>query len=259
MSTSFALLSAGSQQEQMAGRLKGPEPLAENVISSAAQSASPLTQRDHEPPNAEPDQTLHPCDVSCPEVADQPSPSARFPVLTIERAIQSYLQEQRTHGRSSKTMEWHQTALGLFQQYLVGVGHLSLLCQITQAEVRGWVAFLQTTPSCNDTTRSASTIATYARSARAFCHWAVHSGHLERTPIVGGIIPKAGRKRIHLIDADEFERLRLSCRAAGACDRSVERAAARNRAVLWVLLDTGCASRNCVGYAFPMWTANGEL
>ncbi len=137
-------------------------------------------------------------------------------------------------------MGWHQTALGLFQQYLVDERHLCLLCQITEAEVRGWVAFLQSTPSIKDTARSAGTIATYARSARAFCHWAVRNGYLESLPIVRGTMPKAGKKPIHVIEPDEFERLLLACRAGGeACDAAVERAAARNRSILWVLLDTG--------------------
>jgi len=159
--------------------------------------------------------------------------------LTIERAILSYLQEQRASGRSPKTLEWYQTALGLFQHYLVSERHLCLLSEITESEVRGWVAFLGTTPSVKDTSRSASTVATYARSARAFCHWLVRSGYLDQTPIVRGTIPQAKKKVIHLIEADEFERLLLSCRAGGERDASAERAAARNRAILWVLLDTG--------------------
>jgi site-specific recombinase XerD len=174
-----------------------------------------------------------------PQAAEQRSLRARGLALSIEQAIESYLQEQRVNGRSVKTLEWHQTALGLLQQYLVDERHLHLLCQITEVEVRGWVAFLGTTPSVKDTTRSAGTIVTYARSARAFCHWAVRNGHLDQAPIVRGTMPKRGKKVIHLIEPEEFERLLLSCRAAGECDASAERAAARNRAILWVFLDTG--------------------
>ena len=47
--------------------------------------------------------------------------------LTIEQAIQSYLQEQQQGGRSAKTLEWHQIALSLFQQYLRSECHLLLL------------------------------------------------------------------------------------------------------------------------------------
>src|SRR6266487_5556552 len=155
-----------------------------------------------------------------PQAAEQHSLRARCLALSIEGAIQSYLQEQRANERSVKTLEWHQTALGLFQQYLVDKRHLHLLCQITEAQVRGWVAFLGTTPSTKDTTRSAGTIVTYARSARAFCHWAVRNGYLESLPIVRGTMPKARRKLIHVIEPEEFERLLLACRAAGERDAS---------------------------------------
>jgi len=121
-----------------------------------------------------------------------------------------YLQEHTAAGRSPKTLEWHQTALGLLQQYLVSERHLSLLCQITETEVRGWIAHLGTTPSTKDTTRSVTIIATYARSAQAFFHWLVRNGYLECTPFLKGTMPKQGKKAIHLIEPGEFERLLLA-------------------------------------------------
>jgi site-specific recombinase XerD len=62
---------------------------------------------------------------------------------------------------------------------------------------------------------------------------------LEHTPLVRAIMPKAGKKVLHLLEPGEFERLLLACRAGAESDVSVERAAARNRAILWVFLDTG--------------------
>ncbi len=208
----------------------GPPAPGEETSSSLAGSVPSAISEPGDPLVAE---------STFPQAAEQHSLRARGLALSIQRAIQSYLQEQRANERSVKTLEWHQTALGLFQQYLVDKRHLHLLCQITEAQVRGWVAFLGTTPSTKDTTRSAGTIVTYARSARAFCHWAVRNGYLESLPIVRGTMPKARRKLIHVIEPEEFERLLLACRAAGERDASGERAAARNRSILWVLLDTG--------------------
>ncbi len=129
-----------------------------------------------------------------PQAAEQHSLRARCLALSIEGAIQSYLQEQRANGRSVKTLEWHQTALGLFQQYLVNKRHLMLLSQITESEVRGWVAFLGTTPSVKDTSRSASTIATYARSARAFAAGRFTMGFWIRLPSSVAPFPSRGKK-----------------------------------------------------------------
>ncbi|HEY4389098.1 MAG TPA: hypothetical protein VGN34_32020 [Ktedonobacteraceae bacterium] len=127
----------------------------------------------------------------------------------------------------------------MLQQYLIDERQLSLLCQITESEVQGWFAFLSTTPSSVDTCLSVGTIATYARSARAFCHWLVRKGYLFQMPFVKGTIPKVGKRRIGLIEADEFELLLLVCRPGETGGIAVERAATRNRALLWVLLDTG--------------------
>ena len=159
--------------------------------------------------------------------------------ITIEDAIGAYLQEQRKNGRRRKTLQWHQTALGFLQQYLVKERHLCFLAQLTQSEVRGWLTFLRISASCAETPRRASTIATYGRSARAFCHWAVQSGYLEQTPITRGILPKGGKKRLEVIEPDLFERLLLACRPGASSGASGEYIAARNRTLLWIFFDTG--------------------
>ncbi len=176
--------------------------------------------------------------------------------MTIEEAIQAYLQEQMDAGRRRKTLEWHQTALGLLQQYLVDERHLGFLNQITEGEVRGWVAFLRTTSSVTGTPRRASTIATYGRSVRAFCHWAVRKGYLERTPLARGILPKAGKKRIQVIEPAGFDHLRLSCRPGGDSSASMDRVAARNRSILWVLMDTGMRVSELCG--LRLWDVDRE-
>jgi site-specific recombinase XerD len=159
--------------------------------------------------------------------------------MTIEAGIHAYVQEQEARGRKSKTLERHRTALQLFQHYLVHECHLRFVSQITEREVRGWMAHLGTSPSSTGTSRSAATIGTSARSARAWCHWLVHTGAMARSPFVKGTIPKAERKAVRPLEVEEFERLLLAGRAGGEGDVSGEWATARNRAILWVLLETG--------------------
>jgi hypothetical protein len=227
-------------QKPEGGRPVRSEVPTEEAISNAAESVPFVAQLDGKQlHHVEPDQTDHSFDVSPPLSEEQEALQTRWAPLSIERAIQAYLQEHREAGSSPKTLEWHQTALGLFQQYLVSERHLSLLCQITPSEVQGWLAFLRDVPSAPETGRCATTIFTYARSVRAFCSWAVRKGYLEQTPFVKALMPKAEQKVLHLIEPDEFERLLLVCRAGAESDGSAERAAVRNRAILWVLLDTG--------------------
>jgi site-specific recombinase XerD len=185
-----------------------------------------------------------PTSMSAPQLSEerslpeQPVQERRFP-MTIEGGIQAYVQAQEARGRKSKTLEWHRTALQLFQQYLVNERHLRFVSQVTEREVRGWMAFLRSTPSSTGASRSETTIGTYARSARACCHWLVHTGALERSPFVKGMVPKSEKEAIHVLETEEFERLLLACRAGGDSDPSEEWATVRNRAILWVLLDTG--------------------
>src|SRR5258708_983111 len=67
--------------------------------------------------------------------------------LTIEQAITSYLAQHRSAGHEAKTLEWHQTALGQFREYLLVERHLLSIHQITETDLQGWVAFLAHTPT----------------------------------------------------------------------------------------------------------------
>jgi site-specific recombinase XerD len=94
--------------------------------------------------------------------------------------------------------------------------------------------------------RTERTIQTYARSARAFFHWLVRRETIASNPFDRVVFPKVGKPLIHTIDAEEFERLLLACAPPNETGPIAERAAVRNRAILWVLYDTGiCVSELC--------------
>jgi site-specific recombinase XerD len=153
----------------------------------------------------------------------------------MEMAIESFLQELSVAGRQKKTLEWHQTSLLAFSHALKEQ-QKSFPEEITTADVRHWLGQLRNVPSDNGTLRSASTVQTYLRSARAFCHWLVQLEHLERTPFVKGLLPKVKRHPVTLIEPEVFEDL---LRACGQADTFVDYATARNRALLWLFLESG--------------------
>jgi site-specific recombinase XerD len=143
-------------------------------------------------------------------------------------------------------MEWHQMALGLFQHYLLSVCHLTLLSHITHTEIHGWVAFLGQQPTSRGNLRTAGTIVSYLRSARAFCQWVVRHTSLESTPFAHLPLPKAEPPLLQPLEPEEWECLLLACRPPGETDVLAERATARNQAILWVLADTGmCVWEMC--------------
>src|SRR6266699_914797 len=158
---------------------------------------------------------------------------------TIAHAIDDYLQDHAGGNHSDKTLEWHRTALGLMLTYLEQERDISLVGEVDAPDISAWFAHLRTSPGGHGKPRSERTIQTYARSARAFFHWLVRREILDSNPFDRVTFPKVGKPLIQTIDADEFARLLLACTPSNESGPIADRAAARNRAILWVLYDTG--------------------
>jgi site-specific recombinase XerD len=116
------------------------------------------------------------------------------------------------------------------------------IAQIDEVEaddISGWFAHLRTTPGARGKVRSERTVQTYARSARAFFHWLIRRETLEHNPFDHVVFPKVGRPLIQTITTEEFEKLLLACAPPNETGPFAERATVRNRAILWLLYDTG--------------------
>lgn len=168
-----------------------------------------------------------------------PAPKAGAQTTTASRALEGYIQDQIGGNRSKKTIEWHQTALGLFSAYLAEQEQITLVTDIDAIHITGWFAHLRTTIGGNGKIRSERTIQTYARSVRAFCHWLVKRRFITFNPFDEVIFPKVGKPLIKILEEEEFEKLLWACAPPNEKSPLAERAAVRNRAILWVLYDTG--------------------
>jgi integrase/recombinase XerD len=158
---------------------------------------------------------------------------------TIGRAIDDYLLDHMGGNSSDKTLEWHRTALGLMRIYFEGERGITLVGEIGAPDINAWFAHMRTSPGGHGKPRAERTIQTYARSARAFFHWLVRREIIGSNPFDRVNFPKVGKPLIQTIDADEFARLLLACTPPNETGPIAERAAVRNRAILWVLYDTG--------------------
>jgi site-specific recombinase XerD len=158
---------------------------------------------------------------------------------TVARAIEDYLLDHEGGNHSAKTLEWHRTALGLMRAYFEEDRGITLVGEIEAADINAWFAHMRKSPGGHGKPRSERTIQTYARSARAFFHWLVHRETLEQNPFDRVVFPKVGKPLIQTIDAEEFEHLLLACAPPNETGPLADRAAVRNRAILWVLYDTG--------------------
>ncbi len=157
----------------------------------------------------------------------------------IATLIEAYIQDHVGGNSSEKTLEWHRTALGLMRLFLEEELDITQIDDVEADDISAWFAYMRITPGANGKVRSERTIQTYARSARAFFHWLVRRSTLEGNPFEHVVFPKVGRPLIQTITTEEFERLLLACAPPNETGSFAERAAVRNRAILWLLYDTG--------------------
>lgn len=169
-----------------------------------------------------------------------PSPQTRRRgKVTVERAIGDYLDDHVGGNHSDKTLEWHRTALGLLQKYLQEDRSLTLVSEIDAVDITAWFTALRQRPGARGKMRSERTVQTYARSARAFFHWLIRQQIITENPFDRVTFPKVGKPLIKTISEEEFEQLLLACAPPHEDGLFAERAAVRNRAILWLLYDSG--------------------
>jgi site-specific recombinase XerD len=142
-------------------------------------------------------------------------------------------------GHRPKTLEWHQTVLAHLHQYLQAECHLVLVHQFTETALRNWLERLAQEPNQKGTRRSASTIETYARSARAFCGWLVEQGVLSCSPLSERLFPRSPVPLPHMISPALFGQIMRAGFSPPAPMPGAKRLLARDQALLWVLFDTG--------------------
>jgi len=163
----------------------------------------------------------------------------RRATTTLARAIEDYVNDHEGGNHSPKTLQWHRTSLGLLQHFLQEEREITLVGEVDAPDISAWFAHLRKTPGSYGKARTERTVQTYARSARAFFHWLVHQEIIERNPFDRVVFPKVGKPLIRTIEPEEFERLLLACAPPGESGPMADRAAVRNRAILWLLYDTG--------------------
>src|SRR5262249_31333540 len=119
------------QPEQEADRSL-PATAASAGCSSVAPAQQPDGKRSSPPqPTTQEGATMRSAAAPCGSLpaGEQPQMSLAPPsgirsrhtpsTLTIEQAVQRYLEDQRSHHRRPKTLEWHEHALELFRHYLL--------------------------------------------------------------------------------------------------------------------------------------------
>jgi integrase/recombinase XerD len=158
---------------------------------------------------------------------------------TVEQAIGDYILDHEGGNRSKKTIEWHRTALRFLREFLAQERQITLVGEITAPDLTTWFVHLRKSPGAHGKLRSERTVQTYARSARAFFHWLVRQNLIVDNPFDRVVFPKVGKPIIKTITPEEFELLLRACTPPNETGVIATRAAVRNRAILWMLYDSG--------------------
>jgi len=161
---------------------------------------------------------------------------------TIRAAIDDFLLDRESRNFSPKTLVQHRTSLAHLANFLETQHKVTHLSMIEAVHLRAWLVFLAKEPGVRGKSRIPRTTRTcrwYAQSMHAFCNWLVAEQYIEENPAERVELPKLEKPLIRIIEFEEFEALLAACAAPQEKGFIADRNAARNRAILWVLWDTG--------------------
>jgi site-specific recombinase XerD len=166
--------------------------------------------------------------------------------------LRRYLLWHEAEGHSRKTESNYQKVLRLFFSYLRDEHQLTDLNELEVEHVRAWLVYLRNTPGQHERARSSKTVENYCRHLLGFLHWCVSEGVLDHDPTERVRLPKAEKKHLRVFSDEEVKLLHEACAPASTGLRPDVRRmlTARNRAILWTLLDTGMRESELCGMRF---------
>jgi integrase/recombinase XerC/integrase/recombinase XerD len=160
--------------------------------------------------------------------------------MTLHEAAELYELQNRTEGKSPRTVSWYNQVLLLFGRFLEESGRPAMLASVGEREVREFILHLQTKQKYADNPYfaerseklSAYTVQNRVRALKAFTAWLAREGYTSHDVLERVKTPKAPRKVAPVLTEEEIRRL-LTC-------LNVRTAyGARDYAILVTFLDTG--------------------
>lgn len=176
------------------------------------------------------------------------------PSLTFENALNAFIQAQDASGHSKATKADYKTVIGLFLRYMGDTYKYTLIQQIREADIVGWLAHSRNSKNLYGRPYSSRTISTYSRDMITFFRWLLGHKYISSNPAEQIKETKVEKALIRVFTQDELECLDAACNRA-ADGRSItpderKMLAARDRAILWLLLSTGIRLSELCGLHF---------
>ncbi|MBX5458776.1 MAG: tyrosine-type recombinase/integrase [Thermogemmatispora sp.] len=157
--------------------------------------------------------------------------------------MKTYLLAHKARGHSWRTLEDYERTLRLFFRYLETERGKCSIEQITAEDFHAWLAFLREGKSQRGQLYSSRSLQTYARNVLVYFRWLERQQYLQINPLANEFIPKVDKPLIQVFTEEELKRLDAACerqpRGRALTPDERKALAARDRAILWLLLSTG--------------------
>lgn len=159
----------------------------------------------------------------------------------IESLISSYCVHLEAENRSAKTIAWHRASLGKFATWLNETGQSHDPDDWNATLIRTYYVALKHATKADGAPLSPTSVNTYARSLRAFCHW-LHAEEFAETNVMAKVKQPSAPKLVKpVLTADECQRA-LNAAKSG-------RNGLRDHALMLFMLDTGARANEVCGLA----------
>jgi site-specific recombinase XerD len=174
--------------------------------------------------------------------------------LPFDAALQAFLAGQDAAGHSKISAVDYKRVVGQFLRYMAREHQYTYVQQIQEQDVLEWLAYLRNTTSRLGRPYSSRSIRTYCVDVFAFFNWLYRHEYIDENPVELVDAPKIEKPLIRVFTEEEIERLDAACdrEAHGRSLTPDERKAlaARDRAILWLLLSTGIRLSELCGLRF---------
>jgi site-specific recombinase XerD len=168
--------------------------------------------------------------------------------MNIEIAIQDFLEVHRIGNDSPYTIRDYRNSLNRFAVWLQSEHGVTDTDALQLAHLRGWVSHLQKSPSRRGGTLSGVTIRQYSLNLLIFCHWLEQEGVIEKPITTRFKLPRVEQKFVPTFTPDEVGKLLAACEENDRRKpRLCKALAARNRAIVTVLIDAGLRRQELAG------------
>jgi site-specific recombinase XerD len=145
---------------------------------------------------------------------------------TISSLIPSWERSLRARNRAAKTIRSYGDTAVLFEEFLVGNGHPSVLTEVDRDYVEEFIA-----AQLRDW-RPATAAVRY-RSLQQFFKWAVEEGEMSESPMAKMSPPTVPEDPVPIVSDEDLRLLLKTCEGSQFEKR-------RDAAILWIFIDTGC-------------------